>query len=122
MVFLLDGIDKDTMTTPTLETTRLVLRPFDPTDWDALNAMMSDTDAMEHMDFKSWTEEQRRELFDAGVELCKQPNPDSLGWAIERKDSKEVIGWFWIGTSSDPTTDYDIDIAYALAPTGIMAI
>lgn len=115
MVVLRDGKDNDKMTTPSLETTRLVLRPIDPSDWDALNAMMSDTVAMEHMDFKSWTEEQRRELFDAGVELGKQPNPDRDGWAIERTDSRAVIGWIWIGIPNDPTTDDEISVAYALA-------
>lgn len=103
------------MMTPTLETSRLVLRPFVPCDWDAINAMLSDSEAMQHMHFTSWNEDQRRKWFDACVELGKQPNPDGLGWAIERQENCEVIGWFGIGTSSDPTTDYDISFGYALA-------
>lgn len=102
------------MTTPTLESNRLVLRPFDPGDWVALDTMLSDAEAMEHMHFRSWDEGQRREWFDACVELGKQPNPDGIGWAIETKDTGEVIGWFGIGTSSDPKADYDISFGYAL--------
>lgn len=103
------------MTTPTLETTRLVLRPFAPGDWDALNTMLSDAEAMEHMHFKSWNDEQRREWFDACVAAGKQSSPDGMGWAIERKDTREVIGWFGIGTTSEPATTYDISFGYALA-------
>jgi len=105
------------MMTPTLETTRLILRPFAPSDWDAMNAMLSDSEAMQHMHFKTWTEDQRREWFDACVAIAEQPDPGSFGWAIERKDTGDVIGWFGIGTLSDPTTVYDISFGYALART-----
>lgn len=103
------------MMTPTLESPRLALRPFAPSDWAAMNAMLSDSEAMQHMHFRSWDEGQRREWFDACVEAGQQPNPDGMGWAIEQKDTGEVIGWFGIGTSSDPTTAYDISFGYALA-------
>ena len=103
------------MTTPTLETTRLILRLFALGDWDALNAMLSDAEAMEHMHFKSWNDELRREWFDACVAAGKQSSPDGMNWVIERKDTGEVIGWFGIGTTSEPATTYDISFGYALA-------
>ncbi len=101
--------------TPTLETTRLDLRPFAPEDWAALNAMLSDTKAMEHMHFTSWNDNQRREWFDVCVSRVGQSNNDALEWVIAKKDTDEVIGWFGIGATDEPTTTYDISFGYVLA-------
>jgi RimJ/RimL family protein N-acetyltransferase len=103
------------VTIPILETPRLILRAFAPDDWDAINAMLSDTEAMEHMHFKSWNDEQRRQWFDECVAVGERSSPNGMGWAIERKDTGEVIGWFGIGTTSEPATTYDISFGYALA-------
>ena len=103
------------MASPTLETPRLMLRAFLPDDWAALNAVLSDTEAMEHMHFRSWNDEQRRTWFDECLAAGQHSSPDGMSWAVERKDTGEVIGWFGIGTSSDPKADYDISFGYALA-------
>lgn len=50
--------------TPRLETTRLVLRPLAPTDWEPTNAMLSDAETTRYMHFAQWTEAERREWFD----------------------------------------------------------
>jgi RimJ/RimL family protein N-acetyltransferase len=103
------------MMTPPLKTPRLVLRPFAPGDWDALNAMLADTDAMQHMHFRSWNGDQRREWFDHCLAAGQHPSPEGMNWAVARQDTGEVIGWFGIGTSSDPANSHDISFGYALA-------
>lgn len=103
------------MAVPTLEATRLVLRPFAPGDWAALNAMLADADAMRHMHFASWNENQRREWFAGCLARAEQRDAESIDWVIERTDTGEVIGWFGIGASSNPAEDHDISFGYALA-------
>lgn len=80
-----------------------------------MNAMLSDSEAMQHMHFTSWNEDQRREWFDACVACAEQPDADGFNWAIERRDTGEVIGWFGIGATSEPTDTYDISFGYSLA-------
>lgn len=103
------------MTTPTLRTPRLILRPFAPNDRTAITNMLADTDAMQPMHVASWNDEQLQQWFDDALEATKIPHPDGMGWAIERKDTGEVIGWFGIGTASDPAQAHAIDFGYALA-------
>jgi RimJ/RimL family protein N-acetyltransferase len=100
---------------PTLETPRLNLRAFVPQDRDAIIAMLADTEAMEHMHFKSWNDEQRQQWFDEALEIPHLANPEGIGWAIVRKDTGEVIGEFGIGNPTDPEDAYDISFGYALA-------
>lgn len=77
--------------------------------------MLSDIEAMEHMHFRSWNGEQRQQWFDECVSAGKESSPDGKSWTIERKDTGEVIGWFGIGTTSDPANTHDISFGYALA-------
>ena len=70
---------------------------------------------MEHMHYKSWNDEQCQGWVDTALDIAGQFDPDGIAWIIERKDTGEVIGWFGIGTSSDPKADYDISFEYALA-------
>jgi RimJ/RimL family protein N-acetyltransferase len=102
--------------TPRLETPRLVLRPFASSDWDAVSAMLSDPVTTRFMHFATWTEDQGRQWFNGCVTNAPQP-PDDLDtfyWAIARKDSGEVIGWFGIGTSSDAAVPGERRFGYLL--------
>lgn len=104
------------MAIPTLETPRLILRAFSPDDWEAHNAMLSDTDAMQYMHFRSWNDVQRRQWFDACIAAGQLDTPEGgMNWIIERKETGEVIGWFGMGATSDPVNTYDISFGYALA-------
>ena len=103
------------MASPTLQTPRIILRAFAPDDFGPLNAMLSDTDAMKHMHFASWNADQRREWFDECLAAGQQSSPDGMEWAIERKDSGEVIGWFGISNPVDPANTYNVNFGYALA-------
>lgn len=99
----------------TLETPRLVLRPFAPADWDAVDAMLSDPETTRYMHFATWTEDRRREWFDWCIDNSQQSNADSIQWLITRKDTGNVIGWFGIGASSEPTATYDVSFGYLIA-------
>jgi RimJ/RimL family protein N-acetyltransferase len=103
------------MKVPTIETPRLILRAFAPGDREAMIAMLADTEAMQYMHFTSWNDEQRQRWFDTALENLRIPHPEGMGWAIERKDTGEVIGEFGIGVSPDPASAYDISFGYALA-------
>jgi len=98
-----------------LETPRLILRAFAPDDRETIIAMLADTEAMEYMHFKSWNDKQRQQWFDTALEVALLPNSEGIGWAIERRDTGEVIGEFGIGNPSDPANAYDISFGYAIA-------
>ena len=97
--------------TPRLETPRLVLRPFAPGDWDAVDAMLSDPLATRYMHFARWTEDRRREWFDWCVASALHPDGDTYNWAIARQDSGNAIGWFGIGGSDERGFGYLLDRA-----------
>jgi ribosomal-protein-alanine N-acetyltransferase len=89
--------------TPRLETPRLVLRPFDPSDWDAVRTLLSDALVIRYMHFAMWTPDQCRQWFEWCVATARQPDPDALMWAITRKDAGDVIGY----VSSEPSNASD---------------
>ena len=97
-----------------LECDRLVLRDFVSTDWDSINAMLSDPEVTRYMHFAAWTEEKRREWFEWCVANSHQPNPNVYNWAISLKTSGTVIGWLGIGSARHPTMDHERDFGYAL--------
>lgn len=100
---------------PTVETPRLVLRAFAVGDWVAINDMLSDPETTRHMHFGRWTESRRREWFDWCLAEAQRPDANSIEWAITRKTTGDVIGWFGIGAPSEPTTATDISFGYLLA-------
>jgi len=103
------------MASPTLETPRLILRTITPDDRGAIVALLSDKEAMEHMHYKSWNDEQCQGWVDTALEIAEQSNPDGIAWAIEREDTGEVIGWFGISNPVDPANTYNVNFEYALA-------
>lgn len=93
----------------------MILRTFVPSDREAIVALLSDKEAMEHMHYKSWNDEQCQGWVHIALEIAKQSNPDGIAWAIERKDTGEVIGWFGISNPVDPANTYNVNFEYALA-------
>jgi RimJ/RimL family protein N-acetyltransferase len=57
------------LTTPTLRTRRLLLRPFTEADTDAIFALQSNARVLRYWDSPPWSERARAERFIAG---CKQ--------------------------------------------------
>ncbi len=103
------------MTVPTLETPRLILRSVVQEDRKALVALLSDSEAMEHMHYKSWSVEQCEEWFDTAIANTRISQPEGLLWVIERNESSEAIGYVGIGNPADPPNAFDINFGYALA-------
>lgn len=103
------------MVIATLDTPRLTLRAFAPDDWDAFNETISDSEAMQYMHFSSWNEEQRREWFESCIATGQAFSLEGKIWAIVLKEPALLIGYFGIGTSTDPENAYDINFGYALA-------
>lgn len=80
------------MAAPTLDTPRLILRTITPADRDAIVALLSDKEAMAHMHYQDWTDEQRHGWVDTALAIAEQPSPDGVAWVIEQKASGAVIG------------------------------
>jgi len=81
--------------------------------------MLADAESSRFMHFATWTEDQRRQWFNGCVTNVPQPpdDVDAFYWAITRKDSGAVIGWFGIGTSSDAAVPGERSFGYVLERT-----
>lgn len=99
-----------------LETDRLILRDFDVSDWDALNAIVSDPAAMRYMHFASWDEPKRRQWLARMVQDATTPHPWHDNWAITLHTTGQLIGWLFIGTSADAADKDTRGCGYALDP------
>ena len=84
---------------PTLETERLILRDFVPSDWDAINAFLSDPSVTRFLHFASWNEGKRREWLTWLVQEASTPHRDAYDWAITRRRNGLLIGWLILGRS-----------------------
>lgn len=98
-----------------IKTERLILRDFIETDWDAINAMLSDIEATRYMHFSTWTAEQRHSWFTWCIANSQLPAPDAYNWALVLNATSETIGWFGIGGSSHPVVENERDFGYLLA-------
>jgi [ribosomal protein S5]-alanine N-acetyltransferase len=98
-----------------LQTARLLLRDFVPTDWDAVEAMLSDPEVTRYMHFGSWDASRRRRWFDWCVANNARPGHDPDNWAITLKATGACIGWLGIGGTSRATVQGERSFGYALA-------
>ena len=78
--------------TPTLHTTRLLLRPFIEADADVLFALQSSPRVLRYWDSPPWNERARADRF---IAACKQMEDEGTGarLAIERVCDRVFIGW-----------------------------
>ncbi len=78
--------------TPTLHTTRLLLRPFSESDTDAIFALQSNPRVLRYWDSPPWQDRAQAERF---IARCKQIELDEFGvrLAIERISDGKFIGW-----------------------------
>lgn len=83
----------------TLETERLILRDFVPSDWEALNAFLSDPSVTRYMHFSSWDEQKRRQWLASLVERATDPQRDAYDWAVTKRNNGLLIGWLILGRS-----------------------
>jgi len=84
------------LTTPTIQTSRLLIRPFTKADKDAIFALQSNAKVLRYWDAPPWTEEAQADRF---LTKCKQMEEKEQGIrvAIERirddESKSEFIGW-----------------------------
>ena len=78
--------------TPTLATSRLLLRPFSDADGDALFALHSNAHVLRYWDSPPWTDRARAELF---IEKGRQLSEEGSGArvAMERASDGAFLGW-----------------------------
>lgn len=98
----------------TLETERLFLRGFNMKDWDALNAIISDSEVTRFMHFSSWNEVKRREWLTWLVQDVYNQERDMYNWAITLRGNGLLIGWFGIGRARHSSEEGTRGCGYAL--------
>lgn len=78
--------------TPTLQTARLRLRPFDDADADDLYALQSDAQVLRYWDSPPWTDPERSKRF---IAACRQMAEEGTGArvAVDRLSDGAFIGW-----------------------------
>ncbi|MBL0122416.1 MAG: GNAT family N-acetyltransferase [Betaproteobacteria bacterium] len=78
--------------TPTLQTSRLLLRPFAETDAEAIYALQSNPRVLRYWDAPPWTDRARAQAF---IAACRQMEEDGSGarLAIETGAERLFIGW-----------------------------
>jgi RimJ/RimL family protein N-acetyltransferase len=102
---------------PILETERLVLRAFAQSDWDTVNAIVSDPAVTRYMHFASWDEGKRRNWFAWMIQEAANPRRVRFNWAIVLRTSGLLIGWLFIGGDRDGTEQGTPGCGYALDRT-----
>ncbi|MFF8433381.1 GNAT family N-acetyltransferase [Streptomyces bacillaris] len=80
------------LTTPTLRTARLRLRPFTAADADGLFALHSSAEVMRYWDSPAWTEQTRAERF---LTMCRTMADEGSGvrLALDRASDGGFVGW-----------------------------
>lgn len=78
--------------TPTLQTSRLLLRPFAETDAEAIYALQSNPRVLRDWDAPPWTDRAHAQSF---IAACRQMEEDGSGarLAIETVAERLFIGW-----------------------------
>ncbi|HEY7850433.1 MAG TPA: GNAT family N-acetyltransferase [Ktedonobacterales bacterium] len=99
---------------PTLVTERLHLRDFAETDWDQLNALVTDPSVTRYMHFATWDERKRRAWFAVLVHDASTPRREACNWAITLRSDGLLIGWLFIGGSLP--AEGSRGCGYALSP------
>jgi RimJ/RimL family protein N-acetyltransferase len=96
----------ETRSAARLETTRLVLRDFQPDDWEAIHALVSDPNVRQFMHFRTWSEDKTRAWFTWCIANNQQTPRDAYNWAITLRATGDVAGWLGIGGKSERSCGY----------------
>ena len=77
---------------PSLQTARLLLRPFAESDAEAIYALQSNARVLRYWDSPPWTERSRADGF---IAACRKMEEDESGarFAIETRDESAFVGW-----------------------------
>jgi len=100
-----------------LETERLVLRDFEPGDWEAIRALVSDPEVTCFMHFRTWSEVKSGEWFAWCLENNEVSPRDAYNWAIITRErvpgaTGDVAGWLGIGGTAERGCGYALRPQY----------
>jgi ribosomal-protein-alanine N-acetyltransferase len=103
--------------TPTLQTARLRLRPFDDADTDDLFALHSSADVLRYWDAPPWSDRVRAERF---VSACRQMAEEGTGarLAVGRIGDSTFIGWCGLHRWNQDYRSASLGYCYAHAAWG----
>jgi RimJ/RimL family protein N-acetyltransferase len=101
------------MTIP--ETERLILRDLALSDWDALDAIVTDPAVTRYMHFAGWDEAKRRAWLARMVQEAAAPHPYIDNCAITLRGDGTLIGWLYIASSREEAEAGTRGCGYALA-------
>ena len=76
--------------TPTLRTSRLLLRPFTGADAEPLFALQSNADVLRYWDSPPWTERARADQF---IARCHEMAEEGSGARVAIERDSEFLGW-----------------------------
>jgi len=78
--------------TPTLQTPRLLLRPFAESDANAIYALQSNARVLRYWDSPPWSERSRADAF---IAECRKMEDDGSGarFAVETRGDSTFVGW-----------------------------
>ncbi len=97
-----------------ISTTRLILREFVPTDWEAVSSFLSDPDVTRYMHFSHYSRSDLRDWFDWCIENSQREQHAAYNWAITLRATEHPIGWLGIGVPSKPADAGERDFGFAL--------
>lgn len=104
-----------------IETTRLVLRPFLPTDWRAIFAIFHDT-AVSRYTYYHASEGDSRNWLTAQLKISRTQPLNGLTLAMTLRSNSALIGWIGTGSVWRPSVnrsllavDGELELSYALA-------
>ncbi|NGN94347.1 GNAT family N-acetyltransferase [Nocardioides sp. KC13] len=78
------------LSTPTLRTSRLLLRPFTDADAEPLFALQSDAHVLRYWDSPPWTERTRAEQF---IARCREMAAEGSGVRVAIERDSAFLGW-----------------------------
>lgn len=94
-------------------TSRLHIRDFEESDWQAVHAFRSDPEVARYMDFEPETEAETRQWLEEVIFHNRQEPRVAHNCAIVLKETNQVIGWIGIGRPRNPGLG-DYDFGYCL--------
>lgn len=83
----------------TYKTARLILRPYEPTDFDAVHAYSSDPENLTYMLWGPNTPEETREFIEDAIAAAESPRPEEYLFAVIERSSDTLIGGGLISVS-----------------------
>ena len=97
-----------------IKTSRLILRDFILTDWEAVFSFLSDQEVTQYMHFSSYSQADFKKWFSWCLANDQKEHRVAHNWAIVLQQAEQVIGWLGIGEPSGPAIEGERDFGFAL--------